>query len=379
MKNFFDKIFKDKRILVIYLLVIILIVAGVTYALNISSLNLAGTTAVIGIDEDAYGETSIDTSGIKLRSILDNKVETSLDNVIKIDFVVGGNQNNTTDEVIYDIALVDLEMDDELSSQYVKWKLVKNDKEVIFYDDFSDVSSGDRVVLTTTQQDLVPYSENKSSYDSYTFYLWLSDSCQKNIGSCTNVIDQSDLLNKHISGKIEVELYTGSKNGQGSANVIIEPVYGDVNNDGSVNTFDRTFLSKYLSGMEGYDLDNQGRINADVNVDNVVNDVDYVILTNYLAKWDEFKNLPYMGTAVICEPEKFTVVYGDVNNDGKVNMIDGMFFSRYFDGWEEYDLDCQARVNADVNTDGFIDEKDLDILSKHLGKNSGYETLPYVG
>ena len=194
MKKFFDKIFKDKRILVIYLLVIILIVAGVTYALNISSLNLAGTTAVIGIDEEAYGETSIDTSNIDLRPILDSSVETSLENVIKIDFVVGGNINNTTDEVIYDIALVDLDMDDELSSPYVKWKLVKNGKNISFYDDFSDVSSGDRVVLTTEQQDLVPYNEDKTLYDSYTFYLWLSDSCQKSIGSCTNYVDQSVYL-----------------------------------------------------------------------------------------------------------------------------------------------------------------------------------------
>ena len=217
MKSFFEKIFKDKRILVIYLIVIILIVAGFTYALQISTLSLIGETAVIGVDEDAYGDTSIDTNDIDLRPILDGEVETNTDNVIKIDFVVGGNSTNTTDEVIYDIALVDLNLNCELVSEYVKWKLVKNDGEETFTGSldykFDTIVDG-RLVLTTIQQDLAPYSSSKSGYDSYSFYLWISDSCQGDLKDCYesgNYVKQDYLLNKYISGKIEVELYTGSK------------------------------------------------------------------------------------------------------------------------------------------------------------------------
>ena len=42
--------------------------------------------------------------------------------------------------------------------------------------------------------------------------MWFSDSCQNaDVTTCFNKEDQSDLVGKPFSGKIEVELYTESK------------------------------------------------------------------------------------------------------------------------------------------------------------------------
>ena len=68
------------------------------------------------------------------------------------------------------------------------------------------------LLLTNIQQDLKPFNEDKSIYDHYEFYMWFSDSCQdENTLNCENAEDQSNLLNKKISGKIEVELYGEGK------------------------------------------------------------------------------------------------------------------------------------------------------------------------
>ena len=95
MKKLTD-FFGDKRIAYIYVVVIVVLLSGVTYALsppNSVALNL--TTGRIGIDEEHYGDTSFDSTNITLTPILDTEVETRLENVIKIDFTVGGaNTNN---------------------------------------------------------------------------------------------------------------------------------------------------------------------------------------------------------------------------------------------------------------------------------------------
>ena len=44
--------------------------------------------------------------------------------------------------------------------------------------------------------------------------MWLSDSCQDELGKCDSkeeLVDQSNLLNKRIGGKIEIEVNSGNK------------------------------------------------------------------------------------------------------------------------------------------------------------------------
>lgn len=189
---------------------------GVTYALtNIAPL-FQGTTAKINIDAQAFGNPIFDSSNTKLVPILDKNLDDSINNIIKIDFSVAGDKGNTQEkEVIYDIALVDLKLDCELLSPYLKWRLVKNGEEISegsFDYQFDTITNG-RLVLTNYQENLPKYNEEKNGYDNYTFYMWISDSCQDDLAVCNKkeIIDQTNLLNRKISGKIEVELNTGSK------------------------------------------------------------------------------------------------------------------------------------------------------------------------
>ena len=214
--DFLDiKNIKDKRIVVIYVVVVLLLVLGLTYALVTSDILFNLTTGTVAIDDTAYGETTFDNSNLDMVPILDSEVESKTDNVIKIDFKVGGKSTNNNQNIIYDIALKDLNVNCVLLSPYVKWKLVKNGTSIsngsLDYK-FDTIDQYGRLVLTNIQQDLPAYSSSQTGYDSYTFYMWLSDSCQNSdIGKCTSSTAQSSLMGKSISGKVEVELYTEGK------------------------------------------------------------------------------------------------------------------------------------------------------------------------
>lgn len=207
-----------RRFFVLYAVVIILLIIGFTYALITDSLSFNTTTAMIGIDEAVYGSTTFDSSELDFKPILDSTVGTSSseNNVIQIDFNVrGASTNNASDDIIYDIALNDLNVNCTLLSPYIKWKLIKNETEETWTGSldykFDTIENG-RLVLTSIQQDLPTSSED---YDQYTFYMWFSDSCQSSdLATCKSnnqLADQSALLAQNLAGKIEVELYTKSK------------------------------------------------------------------------------------------------------------------------------------------------------------------------
>ena len=173
------------------------------------------TFSTLKLDEEAYGNTEFNASNVEFRTILDKDVASKFDNVIYITFRVGGYQDNDAVDPVYDIALQDLKVDCNLLSPYLKWKLLKNGEELSAgsFDYHYDTIKDGRLVLTPIQQDLKDFSLNKSDYDYYQFYLWLSDSCQEeDLALCSNVQTQENLLGKKLSGKIEVELYSQSKN-----------------------------------------------------------------------------------------------------------------------------------------------------------------------
>lgn len=239
------KIIEDKRILALYIFVFIALFLGFTYALSdTSSLAINIETALIGVDEDAYGDTSINTSDIDFKPIIDTEVELRDGvvvegveekeevNVIRIDFSVGGASTNELTDIIYDIALVDLEFDDELLSPYIKWKLVRNGSNIAS-GNFEEMVENDRLVLNYYHEDLPVYSGTKEGYHNYSFYMWFSDSCQnEDLSTCFNKIDQNELVGKNFKGKIEIELYTYNSNEiQNNAPVLdsnsLLPVYYD--------------------------------------------------------------------------------------------------------------------------------------------------------
>ena len=61
------KILKDKRLLSLYIVVISCLVIGVTYALSNASLAISFNTALIRIDEEAYGNTTFNTTNIDFK------------------------------------------------------------------------------------------------------------------------------------------------------------------------------------------------------------------------------------------------------------------------------------------------------------------------
>lgn len=138
--------------------------------------------------------------------------------------------------------------------------------------------------------------------------------------------------------------------------------YGDVNLDGEVNATDRMFLTRYLAGWEGYELEGEALVNADLNLDGNVDLQDQDILTKYLA--DSTITLP--------------IKYGDVNLDGEVNANDRLFLTRYLAEWEGYELEGAAIINADVNLDGEINVGDQTILEKYLAGWNGFKNLPVI-
>ena len=67
-------------------------------------------------------------------------------------------------------------------------------------------------------------------------------------------------------------------------------LYGDVNDDGEVDTLDRMRLARYLAKWPDYDTINDEA--SDLNGDNEVDTLDRMILARYLAKWPDYEELP---------------------------------------------------------------------------------------
>lgn len=210
-----------KITLTIGMISILIMMVLATYATVSELVEKEVVTKVIKIDEDAYGEFTFDSNNLNFTPMLDNDVTSSSNKVIYMNFRVGGSELNNTKNVIYDIALVDLQVDCNLLSPYLKWKLYKNG-EIISTGSLDykfDTLTDGRLVLTPIQQDLKEFSEDKSTYDHYEFYMWISDSLQnESLTEYSGEEEQNSLIGKRIKGKIEVELY-----GEGKRELVRKP------------------------------------------------------------------------------------------------------------------------------------------------------------
>ena len=205
-------IFKNKDVKVIILEIFLIalglvgLTLGVKYIMN--SINVNVDTSKLAIDS-----MNANVTNGTLTPIIDSTVNiNTTSNVLRITFDVKGASTNTGSNIIYDV-LLNLTADCSLKNESVKWNLYKNNNLLTSgstspkYD--KDVLKG-KIMLTDTQQDLVPYSKTA---DKYVFILWMSESCnEEDITKCD--ISKgltSDSGGKSISGNIDIRLNSGKK------------------------------------------------------------------------------------------------------------------------------------------------------------------------
>ena len=198
----------NTKFILFEIIVIMLGIIGVTFAASyiMKSINVNVDTAALAVDYT--GSLTLPT--VDLLPIDDSSVDTNTDNVMRINFTVKGASSNPNIPIIYDVILSDLEIDSALKNEYLKWELEKNGSVISsgsFSPKFDTIRDG-KLWLTEIQQDL---PTNSQSADSYEFRLWISESCTGDITTCTEDMDQSNMLGKKLSGKIETVLYTKSK------------------------------------------------------------------------------------------------------------------------------------------------------------------------
>ena len=198
----------NTKFILFEIIVIMLGIIGVTFAASyiMKSINVNVDTAALAVDYT--GSLTLPT--VDLLPIDDSSVDTNTDNVMRINFTVKGASSNPNIPIIYDVILSDLEIDSALKNEYLKWELEKNGSVISsgsFSPKFDTIRDG-KLWLTEIQQDL---PTNSQSADSYEFRLWISESCTGDITTCTEDMDQSNMLGKKLSGKIETVLYTKGK------------------------------------------------------------------------------------------------------------------------------------------------------------------------
>jgi len=203
---------KNKNILVIVfeILVIVLGVAGITFAT--SRIINDRTSTIISVGEynlDYIGDTIINATD--LEPISDNLINyNTKDNVIRLEFSLRGvSTNKDADKLIYDVMIKEMNIDCSLLSKYTKWNLYKNGSLISngsLDPGFDGDVLSDDMTLTNIQQDLPKHNED---YDDYVLIFWISESCD-DIETC-ELIDQSNIIDSKMSMKVFIALYSGQK------------------------------------------------------------------------------------------------------------------------------------------------------------------------
>ena len=209
-----DIIKNNSKFIIVMLLVIVLGVTGVTVAIKVGNFNPIAINTTTGnisatISYDSSVNSSTVTSTGKMLPIKDSLVTgTSVTDarVLKVKFTVTGKSTNPANS-IYDISLRNITMDDALKDSNIKWRLYKNNT-LLSSGNFSpsfDVMENNRMVLTTTQQDLT------TTASTYVFLMWISESCTGDIANCTNSDNQFKYVGKSFSFNIKLETATKTK------------------------------------------------------------------------------------------------------------------------------------------------------------------------
>ncbi len=356
---------ENSKFIIVMSIVIILGIIGITYALKVAAFNPIGLNTTAGtinanITYDGDNTNTI-TNTNKMLPISDTLVDinTTDERVLKVSFNITGvntNPNNT----IYDISLRDINMDKELKSLYVKWRLYKNNT-LLSEGNFSpsfDVKENNRLVLTEVQQDLT------TNTDKYVYLMWISEVCTGDITSCDSTLNQNKYSNKTFNASIKIEASTKSK----KELVRTKAVIGDVKEDGLINTIDSSIIRGYILGRVS--LTKQQLLNADINADGKINKIDELLVYRYIQNNEKYPNtLPN-------EPITDYAFYGDIDEDGTLDSVDIQLLYTLIQNGKTFTN--QQLKNADVNGDGKVNKTDYILLNSFITNESKYpDTLPY--
>ena len=356
---------ENSKFIIVMSIVIILGIIGITYALKVAAFNPIGlntTTGTINANITYDGDnTSTITNTDKMLPINDTLVDinTTDERVLKISFNITGVSTNP-DNTIYDISLRDINMDKELKSLYVKWRLYKNNT-LLSEGNFSpsfDVKENNRLVLTEVQQDLT------TNTDKYVYLMWISEVCTGDITSCDKKVNQNKYSNKTFNASIKIEASTKTK----KELVRTKAVIGDINEDGEMNSADIIYISQHIKNIRT--LTKKELLNADINADGKVDYVDVQLMSEFLSiKFTYPNTLPN-------EPITDYTLYGDTNEDGEITSQDGQRLYEIIKNSNT--VTNQQLKNADVNGDGEVNKTDFILLSSFFANESKYpDTLPY--
>ena len=352
---------ENSKFIIVMSIVIVLGIIGITYALKVAAFNPIGlntTTGTINANITYDGNnTSTITNTDKMFPINDTLVDinTTDERVLKVSFNITG-VNTNPDNTIYDISLRDINMDKELKSLYVKWRLYKNNT-LLSEGNFSpsfDVKENNRLVLTEVQQDLT------TNTDKYVYLMWISEVCTGDITTCDSTVNQNKYSNKTFNASIKIEASTKTK----KELVRTKAVIGDVNEDGKENYIDTAII--YARINENRTLTSQQLFNADVNADGKIDTIDALLL-------NRFHNSNLYPNTLPNEPIKDYVFYGDIDENGKIDIFDAMKLVQYSKG--AVSLSNQQLKNADVNNDGKVNIVDA-MLIKSFTEYNYSNTLP---
>ena len=362
---------ENSKFIIVMCIVIIFGIIGITYALKVAAFNPIGlntTTGTINANIAYDGNnTSTITNTDKMLPISDTLVDinTTDERVLKVSFNITG-VNTNPDNTIYDISLRDINMDKELKSLYVKWRLYKNNT-LLSEGNFSpsfDVKENNRLVLTEVQQDLT------TNTDKYVYLMWISEICTGDITTCDTKVNQNKYSNKTFNASIKIEASTKTK----KELVRTKAVIGDINGDGNIDGKDATQIIRYINGL-GSLIDKNDKLlfNADVNADGKVDIID-VSLIERLVNGKIHSELPN-------EPITDYVFYGDVEENGEIDNVDAAMIASYING--SWSLTKQQLKNADVNEDGKIDKVDYQLIYGEFmgfleGKLPDYPIKDYI-
>lgn len=157
--------------------------------------------------------------------------------------------------------------------------------------------------------------------------------------------------------KYEIDVYAVDVKGYGSEHTKIkihvnkneieeekqdEKIYGDINGDKQINEQDANLLREYITGARTL-TDDELR-NADYNNDGKFDINDFYDIQNKV----------------------FGFIYGDVTGDGGITKLDSNTVEDFID--KIVNLTDEQRNRADINKDGNIDKKDVDLI-KYIWRN----------
>lgn len=239
-----------------------------------------------------------------------------------------------------------------------------NDKYIIRipYKDHSAITIIDLTKEKFTHYNIYP-DENNDSYK----YL---NELREYIINEFNLEKQKELENKEDLNEPQQETPDESiqetqneNNNIPQENKPVPKTYGDVNQDGLINSVDVSIIRQHVAGMRG--LSGYREIKAaDVNGDGEITGLDATLLQYAVVKAIDFDGY---------SPIKSVTLYGDVSESGQVEQYDYDLLNQYING--ETSLNQRQKLCADINNDGEINKTDLLLLE---GVINGYINLDMI-